>query len=186
MGSVRQIEKRATAVLESVPDYIWDGESLPVPVEDIADSSFGLLVRDVDDLRTVPGAPALPGGQSLSGLLLPTRGEIWVNTEETRQWPPRRRFTIGHELGHWCLHRVGDKSVFCRSGSVQEEKRETSGPPPAEEEANVFAAALLMPDELLRREWDRLRFDLHALMTRFDVSKAAMQRRLDALGLETR
>lgn len=51
-------------------------------------------------MGTAPGAPALAHGQSLSGLLLPVRGEIWVNAEEARQWPPRRRFTIGHELGH--------------------------------------------------------------------------------------
>ena len=50
-----------------------------MPVEDIADSGFGLLVRDVEDMGAAPGAPALLDGQSLSGLLLPARGEIWVN-----------------------------------------------------------------------------------------------------------
>ena len=75
--------------------------SLPVPVEDIADSHFGLLVRDVDDMTAAPGCPRLDGDQTISGLLLPSRGEIWVNAEEAKQWPPRRRFTIGHELGHW-------------------------------------------------------------------------------------
>lgn len=184
---MRGIEARAGGVLEQVPAWIWDGESLPVPVEEIADSCFGLLVRDAEDLHTAPGAPARGNGRALSGLLLPARGEIWVNRGETAKWPPRRRFTIGHELGHWCMHRTGQDSVFCRDHSVREERPEgRRAPPPAEEEANFFAAALLMPDHLLRAEWSRLRFDLYSLIIRFDVSRGAMERRLAALGLETR
>ena len=34
------VEERATRVLERVPAWLWDGETLPVPVEDIADSVF--------------------------------------------------------------------------------------------------------------------------------------------------
>ena len=40
-----------------MPAYIWDGESLPVPVEDIVDSIYGLRVRLVEDLSSAPGAP---------------------------------------------------------------------------------------------------------------------------------
>ncbi len=71
----------AERVLDAAPGYVWDGERLPVPVEDIADSVFGLLVRDVKDMATAPGAPVLREGQALSGLLLPGRGEIWVNAD---------------------------------------------------------------------------------------------------------
>ena len=78
------IEERAQRVLEEVPGFVWDGERLPVPVEDIADSHFGLHVRDVEDLRTAPGAPVLASSQGLSGLLLPASGEIWVNAAEAR------------------------------------------------------------------------------------------------------
>ena len=42
-----------------------------MPVEDIADSWFGLYVREVADLRKAPGVPELSASQSLSGLLLP-------------------------------------------------------------------------------------------------------------------
>jgi short-chain 2-methylacyl-CoA dehydrogenase len=88
------VEQRAERVLADVPDWIWNGDRLPVPVEHIADSHFGLHVRDVEDLRRAPGVPAdLPAGQGLSGLLLPSLGEIWVNAAEARDWPPRRRFT---------------------------------------------------------------------------------------------
>ena len=112
MLDVEEIERRAEAVLASVPSWIWDGESLPVPIEDIADSHFGLLVREVADLHAAPGAPALPRGQSLSGLLLASAGEIWVNAREAREWPPRRRFTIGHELGHCAALRGGWRGLL--------------------------------------------------------------------------
>ena len=117
---MRDVEERAERVLASAPGYVWDGERVPVPVEEIVDSVYGLLVRDVADLRGAPGAPQLAPGQSLSGLLLPARGEIWVNAEEARRWPARRRFTIGHELGHWVMHRTGQQALFCRRTTVDE------------------------------------------------------------------
>ena len=50
----RSVEERAERVLTSVPDWIWNGDTLPVPVEHIADSCFGLHVRDVADLSAAP------------------------------------------------------------------------------------------------------------------------------------
>jgi hypothetical protein len=44
---VRDVEERTEAVLAGLPSYVWDGERLPVPVEDFAGSGFDLLVRDV-------------------------------------------------------------------------------------------------------------------------------------------
>jgi len=177
---VDEIERRAEAVLTSVPQWIWDGESLPVPVEDIADSHFGLLVREVDDLRAAPGVPDLPNEQSLSGLLLASAGEVWVNASEAQAWPPRRRFTIGHELGHWVLHCEGDGAVYCRASSVREDGRSDDGPPPLEQEANAFGAALLMPAPLLREHYAHNR-DFHHLCSVFQASGAAMGRRLHAV-----
>ena len=122
-----ELEDRAEALLAEVPDYIWNGESLPVPIEEIADTHVGLLVRDVADLTTAPGAPELAPDQSLSGLLLASKGEIWVNASEGKQWPPRRRFTIGHELGHWRLHREpGQQSLFCRKAKRQRGRRRSA------------------------------------------------------------
>jgi IrrE N-terminal-like domain len=176
-----EVEERAEGVLAGVPGWIWDGETLPVPVADIADSYFGLLVREVEDLSGAPGAPGLRAGQSFSGLLLPTRGEIWVNAAEAREWPPRRRFTIGHELGHWCMHREDGKGIYCREAVVSvPDPSKPTGPPPAEEEANLFAAALLMPTRLVLRHYSRDR-DFGELCEAFDVSGAAMGRRLRAV-----
>jgi hypothetical protein len=179
-----EVEERAERVLAEVPDWIWDGERLPVPVEHVADSWFGLHVRDVEDLRAAPGVPALPAASGLSGLLLPSLGEIWVNAAEARDWPPRRRFTIGHELGHWCMHRASG-AVWCRSHAVDPDPRPAvrRAYPAEEAEANEFAAALLMPAHLVRRHYERLRRRdadrcFEQMCRVFGTSGAAMSRRL--------
>jgi hypothetical protein len=173
---IDEIEGEADGVLKKVPEWIWDGEALPVPIEEIADSCFGLLVRDVPDLTAAPGAPALSGGQSLSGLLLPNLGEIWVNEWEGQQWPGRRRFTIGHEIGHWVMHAPAGQGMFCRSQTVQPED-DVPIVPPIEEEAQIFSAALLMPTHLIDVLYGE-RPDVDGLCSQFGVTKKAMTRRL--------
>ena len=177
-----RIEMLAEEFLASVPSFVWDGRSLPVPVEDIADSHVGLLVRDVEDLAAAPGAPLLPEGQALSGLLLPDRGEIWVNAAEAREWPARRRFTIAHELGHWQLHRGSEHAVYCRHSAIDTQSDAGRPPLPSnEEEANAFAAAVLMPAAMIREQYTACDRDFDRLCRRFGASGAAMGRRLHAV-----
>ena len=173
------VEERAAQVLERVPPWLWDGEALPVPVEDIADSVFGLLIRDVDEMGAAPGAPELMPSQELSGLLLAARGEIWVNAREARTWPTRRRFTIGHELGHWEMHRDGQTALFCRATTVDEGQRPSASD--LEEEASRFAAALLMPQWLMVREHARAGGELDRMCKTFRTSGVAMSRRIEDL-----
>jgi hypothetical protein len=179
-----EIEARVERVLAAVPEYVWDGRSLPVPVEDIADTVFGLLVRDEPSLAAAPGAPSLAEGASLSGLLLPGAREIWVNAVEAAQWPGRRRFTIGHELGHWCMHRDDHvATIYCRS-SVVDPPVERPERPVAEHEADAFAAALLMPAELMREQHERCQREFDGperfpeMCRLFEASGAAMGRRM--------
>ncbi len=191
-----RIERRAAQVLAEVPDYVWDGSSLPVPVEAIADSCFHLLIRDVEphDMEQAPDCPPLAEGTSLSGLFLPREREIWVNAAEGREWPPRRRFSIGHELGHCVLHEDGQRSLFCRHGTIDFapdeeaaiESRAASGGAADEDEvvaliereANQFAAALLMPPELMRHHYRAAHGNFDELCRIFGSSQAAMGRRL--------
>ena len=156
---------RAAAVLSRLPSYVWDGSSLPVPVEAIADSVYGLLVRDVsvDEMRAAPGAPV---SGELSGLLLVGPGEIWVNAAEATEWPGRRRFTIGHELGHAELH-APTGPVFCRASEVA-----AVG---VEEEASLFGSGLMFPSELVRVHHARLG-SVEAMCALFGASRAAMSR----------
>ena len=180
---MEEIDRLADEFLSRIPSYVWDGGTLPVPIEEIADTHVGLLVRNVEDLAMAPGAPTLGPGQSLSGLLLPTIGEIWVNAEEGRQWPARRRFTIAHELGHWRLHRdAEERAVHCRAGSIEPDATNARTPlPPAEDEANFFAAAVLMPARLDQEQYVRSEREFSRLCARFGTSGAAMGRRLHAV-----
>ena len=160
--------ERAAPVLTKLPAYVWDGETLPVPVAAIADSVYGLLVRDggLEDLRRAAGAPA---AGDISGLLLVGPGEIWVNAAEATEWPARRRFTIGHELGHAELH-APTGPVFCRAESVSERPELR-----AEEEASLFGSGLMFPPELVRAHHERLG-SVAEMCALFGASRAAMSR----------
>ena len=181
-------ERAAEAQLPLVPDYLWDGSSVPVPVEDIAENHYRLLVELHDDLAASLGR----AGETISGFLIPDTRVIGVDSEEAGRAPGRRRFTVAHEVGHWVIHcALGassvDEAVLCRARTVKEDpqQNETADSPvdgmldyPAPElEANQFAAAMLMPAGLVVEEVGRSR-DVAALAERFGVSSWAMERRL--------
>lgn len=153
----------------------YGGTPPPVDVEELAESLCCLRVCLADDLTAVPGAPA---GTPLSGMLLPTRREVWVNMHEP--WE-RRRFSVAHEVGHFLLHaEVGDKAVYCRTGDLRPDP--DSPERQREREANRFAAELLMPAVLVEREMAAHGTDPIALAAAFRVSAVAMAWRLVNLG----
>jgi Zn-dependent peptidase ImmA (M78 family) len=77
-------------------------------------------------------------------------GKLYVNLADA---PNRRRFTVAHELGHWRLHKEElrnnpQRSILFRIAIGQLNKD------PIEKDANIFAANLLVPLELLRQYRD--------------------------------
>lgn len=162
-----------------------------MPVEALADSHYGLLVEEASDLRARLG---LDEAAHLSGLLFPAERLILVDRDEAARAPGRRRFTITHELGHWVLHcsAASRAPVYCRDSTVREsdpaaapndaEPGALLDYPPSELEANQFAAALLMPRDLLmaqpRPNGSDEEYDLARA---FGVSREALLRRLWAL-----
>lgn len=64
----------------------------------------------------------------------------------------RVRFTIGHELGHFYLHRA-----YLLSGKCHSSKANFTSHSEMEQEADEFAASLLMPMELFRKRIELLR-----------------------------
>lgn len=101
----------------------------------------------------------------------------------------RRRFTLAHEIAHLVLH--SDEKLHVDSSFPVAFRNESSGlgTDDLEIEANQFAAALLMPEEFLRR--DIIEADhtndfedvIGTLARRYRVSAQAMGIRLNALGL---
>lgn len=82
-----------------------------------------------------------------------------------------KNFTIGHELGHFVMH----EDALCY---MKNSKR-----PYFHREADVFAAELCMPAEMVTREAELWNYDHVFLAKRFAVTETAMIRRLEELKL---
>lgn len=134
-------------------------------------------------------------GEEISGLLVSKGGTASICVREGEPLV-RQRFTIAHEIGHFCLRHQFERGDHVERVHVDEgwkvtarSNSRTAGVEPVEVEANQFAAALLMPTRLLRQRAHRygsrqLDDSLVAELAReFRVSEQAMTIRLDALGL---
>ena len=100
--------------------------------------------------------------------------------------PYRKRFSIAHELGHHFLHMPEDGEIVDRHADMFRE-REPAAALVSEDrireiQANWFAAALLMPAELVRAEWEKDP-SVKRMAMQFNVSEEAMGYRIDSLDL---
>lgn len=118
-------------------------------------------------------------GPAVDGLAVGS-DEVKLILASTSSLPWRQRFTIAHELGHLLaeddqgLHL--DEDIF----AVEHQRR------PSEQRANTFAAALLMPADLLRGAVGSAGLTDHAfasLACRLRVSPSALAVRLSRLRL---
>jgi IrrE N-terminal-like domain len=123
------------------------------------------------------------------GQLLPNDGLVLLNERHYERLEAgegaQRRFTIGHEIGHWLLHVPGGglgssplfdgKRVLCRDGSRESIERQ----------AEMFSAALLIPKEVLASHLPGVPWKgwapIYRLAEKFRVSPTAMQIRLEKL-----
>lgn len=152
---------------------------IPVPVELIAHR----LNLEVE---------AAPLGDDVSGVLVVGKnaGTIGYNSAQS---PVRQRFTIAHEIGHYVLHAAESKDKLFidkqYTASYRRDSASSTGGEIEEIQANSFAAALLMPEELIRQELKTMHFDmgnedaLFQLASKFEVSSQAMSIRLGSLGI---
>lgn len=153
-------------------------------------SNYGLIniPVDLESLAIKLGLKVIksnPNDDSLSGALIrDDMSRILINSTHNEQ---RRRFTLGHEIGHYILHPEqssfidGEKKqlkVLFRSSHNKDSN--------IEKEANSFSAAILMPFELLRKEISAFSEKnvslVDHLSKKFNVSKEAMGYRLLYLG----
>ena len=92
----------------------------------------------------------------------------------------RDRFSIGHELGHWSMHR--GQSFYCRAENFGHYSKADRL---KEKQADEFSSRLLIPTSLLRPRIGKIRVlslkDLRALATDFATSDAAMAFRVTLL-----
>lgn len=102
--------------------------------------------------------------------------EIFTIEISARCPPAARRYTLAHELAHALLHR----SMF--EDDAEYEAYQGRAHKRMERQADRFAADLVMPAPLVRKEF-RADPSLAHLVRTFDVSEAAMRIRLEELGL---
>jgi hypothetical protein len=134
----------------------------------------------------VPDEP----GSAVLGQLVPEQRLVVLNERHLDELEKKggrlRRYTIGHEIGHWELHSdnvrsgmlslLADDRIWCRTGSADA----------AERQAEMFSASLLMPrDDLLEalprppwRGWPHV----YQLADAFVVNVTPMKIRLEKLG----
>jgi Zn-dependent peptidase ImmA (M78 family) len=150
----------------------------PVAVEAIAQAEGIVVVRHRFEDGEVSGMLYRDGDRHVIG----------VNSAHPR---PRQRFTIAHELGHRALH-PGREIILDVPVRVNFRDKTSSMATDIEEiEANAFAAALLMPEKMIRDRISRLPAGKRrepddtatALADIFKVSTSAINFRLINLGL---
>jgi len=123
------------------------------------------------EVRVVPNRD-LAGLSGMSQWLkAQSRWLIAVNGDDSQT---RRRFTLGHEFKH-----IVDNPYI----NVLYPKSEQSADERAERMCDYFAACLLMPRPWVKRLWAQGVQDAAVLAATFNVSPAAMDRRLQELGV---
>ncbi|MBQ5946306.1 ImmA/IrrE family metallo-endopeptidase [Massilia sp. ST3] len=122
------------------------GFQLTAPVDlDAIAALVGVEVEEFVDLGNM---------SSVGKISLTENGpKIWINPLEN-SYTPRRRFTLAHELGHYCLHLSESRKSFVDTKTTM--NRTESYWDVYESEANNFAAELLMPKQLIISEGNKI------------------------------
>jgi Zn-dependent peptidase ImmA (M78 family) len=140
-------------------------DPVPLDVKSVAEF-FGINVQEVD-LE-----------DELSGILgKDEENDTWFMQVNINHHPNRQRYTIAHELGHFCLHRHlkqrFEDQIFFRGGEITRE----------EGQANEFASTILIPEQELRGQIDSGVKKVEELARVFGVSTLALRIRAKNLGL---
>jgi len=142
--------------------------SLPIPVEQIAEKLGAKVIKRSDF------------SDELCGMIIKEDGVVIIGVNEAHP-KSRQRFTIAHEIGHFVMHsEIIDKVHVDKTFNyaLKRDGRSKIGEDRMEIEANKFAAELLMPSELLKKELKTGYFDfengLEDLAKKYEVSVQAM------------
>jgi Zn-dependent peptidase ImmA (M78 family) len=106
------------------------------------------------------------------------RSNTWSISINKNHHPNRQRYSIAHELGHFCLHKhlshFFEDNIFFRGGESSSKE---------EWQANEFASAILMPEQSLREKVRSGTRSIEDLAKEFEVSTLALRIRAKSLGM---
>ena len=126
-----------------------------MPVEEILESHLGLDLR-LDGLQARSGDRSRLGEISILGRQVAIDESLDPTVYPEHEG--RYRFTVGHEVGHWELHRhlvasAGQLSLVAEAAKTSIVCRAGRSSDPKEWQANQFSAYLLMPQDLVFQAW---------------------------------
>lgn len=161
--------------------------TLPVPIELIIEQTYGLQIL----WEEIPEPP----DSMVLGALVPRERRIMLNSRHEdlfERWLGPERFTLAHELAHWVYDAENPDQLALDLNAQPAEvycyHRESPGLSETlrirEVNANKFAANLLLPEDLVRREdIEEVLGDFRGTAARWQVSRTTLRIRLEDLGL---
>lgn len=164
VSTKRQAQNKASELFRKYP-------KVPFPIERVA-ANLGVTIIH-HELEP-----------NVSGFLIVKHRKPIIVVNKTHS-EVRQRFTIAHELGHYQLHFDNTDELFHR------DENSSQGNNRLEVQANNFAAALLIPEDALKKELgsqiidtfdDTVSEKIIKLANKFGVSQQAMSIRLQELG----
>ena len=155
--SEQQIERDALGLLEAYFHDLGRPIQIPIPADEILDPYLGVSL-DFDDLQARLGVP------DVLGALFAEKPEVVIDyslvPEDNPDKEGRYYFTVGHEIGHWRLHRqyVGEENGQVAMFSDDEPKptvicRSSQQKAPIEWQADFFSSCFLMPRQCVLDAW---------------------------------
>jgi Zn-dependent peptidase ImmA (M78 family) len=172
----------APAQLEARAAELWRrfGLAPNFDAEALLDAlELNLLWDDLDDDE----------GAKVFGALVPAKRVVVLNERHIdllEAKPGLRRFTLGHEVGHWMLHVERAGTQLCFLDGIERVWCRERSQDPRERQAESFAGYLLAPTDLLKREvrtspWQGWA-PVYALAEAFGMTPTAMMVRLEVAG----
>jgi len=169
-------------------------DTIPVPIEEIAEVSLGLNIIPI---------PGLQRAFDVDGFIDSALAAITVDQFVLENRPARYRFTLAHEIGHLYLHREVFEGI--KFSSIEEWKKFQLHVDPEdyswlEWQAYSFAGLVLVPRNHLQKEFEAceirakadgfspgseatLWYICEVLSSTFEVSREVIEKRIDKDGL---
>jgi Zn-dependent peptidase ImmA (M78 family) len=160
--SEEQIERDSVMLLAEYEETAGTPVKLPIPVADITTYHLALQLGFADLHKTF-GIPMMRDQPDILGAIWVDKEIILIDRSLDPKDNPsiqgRYRFSVGHEIGHWRLHRLyvakdpnqsalfdvpSEPTVICRTSQENE---------PIEWQANFYSSCLLMPRRRVREVW---------------------------------
>ena len=168
--------------------YVWQGKIERTDIDSIIEFEYGLDIvwENIDHLAH---------DEDVLAAIFPTQKLICMNETKKNLFEEKvglMNFSKAHELGHWILHVTDEQdydqltfnecdTYFCRFSLNKL---------PQEIQANMFAASILMPRDIVCNAVNQLKLsgevkfgDLYRLKDAFEVTISAMVARVQELKL---